>query len=210
MQVDHCELWQQKFQNSDLEFQIPNHMTNGSLFWTIAIASLGGAIVFVGLLMEQLAEKTWYSHANAFRLWKRVNFIGEWLVIIGVGIEVYIGCKTAVDEWKNNPLKQPVSQVSAVFLIEVSANNYNPKAPQKPNYLESASLGLGAFSLSAKEARWFEHIDNFATHHVGSYGIAVRFEQNILPDWEWNDINSTNPDISMPPNVTVMDAMSNL
>jgi hypothetical protein len=185
-------------------------MTDGSIFWYVIVVVSGAFIVLLGLLMEQLSEQKLAKNINEFRCLKVIKLVGEWFVIIGVLIEFGVGCKTAIDEWKNDPLKQPVSQISAVLRFEVNAKNYDPKRSQNPDYLEKTSLSLGAFRLSAKESRWFEHVDNFATHHVGFYGVSVRFEQNILPYSEWNDINSTNPDVFMPPSVTVKDAISSL
>lgn len=173
----------------------------GSVFWFVLFATIGGVFVLVGILMEVLSEKNWFKSIKHFRRCETTKKFGEWILIFGIVIEVVVAGFSAVDEWqtiqtvsKNNPLKQPVSQVSAILRIVVDAKDYDPR---KQISLENTHMTTGAFTLWAKEARWFEHVDNFATHHVAFYGIAVRFEQNILPSGEWNDINSTNADLML-------------
>jgi hypothetical protein len=75
-------------------------MTTGPIFWTVFWAAIGGAFVFVGLLMEQAAEKSWFKNIGQFHLMKWIKCSGEWFVIIGVGIEVFIAVLTAIDERK--------------------------------------------------------------------------------------------------------------
>jgi hypothetical protein len=68
------------------------------------------------------------------------------------------------------------------------------------------------FSLEAKDApHWFEHLDNFANHHVAYYTIVLKFEYNNLPTTVWNDINNTNDlyDL-MFSSITVADAISKI
>ena len=132
----------------------------------------------------------------------------------GIALEIATASVVAIREQvnytNNNPLKAPVSEVSAILRVVVNSTNVDVRNPIS---LEHTWLNLSGtpFSLAAKEARWFEHLDNYATHHVAYYGIAVRFEYNQLPSSEWNDINNTNDlyDV-MFPSITVTDAMSKI
>ena len=96
-------------------------MTSGSFFWTVLSAAIGGLIVFFGLVLEQLAEKSWYASVRASKFWKSTKVAGEWLVLIGVGIEVMVAAVTAANEWGSDPLKKPIASASAsasiVFLM---------------------------------------------------------------------------------------------
>lgn len=191
---------------------VSSYLSSLTEAWIITFAAAGGIIVFVGLLLEKFSEKKeWYKNINHFRRCEFRKSLGEWLVIGGIFVEIAVAVAFAVNDWemeiKNNPLKQPVSQVSAILRFEVSATNYDPR---KPISLDSTWMNFGSFNLSAKEARWFEHVDNFATHHVKFYGIALRFGQNILPSSEWNDINNTNNYDFMPPSITVTDAIAQI
>ena len=193
-------------------------MTTGSIFWLVVVAASGGVFVFVGLLMERFSEKDWHKNLSDFRRSKSRMVWGEWIVIAGIVVEIGVGIFSAVDAWqtrqmaiKDDPLNQPISEISANLHIEVKATNFDIK---NPILLEHTWLNLSGtpFSLEAKDApHWFEHLDNFANHHVAYYTIVLKFEYNNLPTTVWNDINNTNDlyDL-MFPSITVADAISKI
>jgi hypothetical protein len=45
-------------------------------------------LVFAGLWLETLAEKEWFRSLNILIAWKKRKRWGEWLVVIGVGVEI--------------------------------------------------------------------------------------------------------------------------
>jgi hypothetical protein len=186
-----------------------NSSSGPSLVWAAFWAAIGTAIVFIGLWMEHRNSGKDFSNVKEMR---RFEWKAKWgwrILMLGIAVEVAtagtLAIREQINEARNNPLKQPVSQVYAILRFEIDATNYDPK---KPIDLDKTSLSFGSFSFFAKEARWFEHVDNLATHHVKYYGVAIRFEQSVLPNFEWNDINSTNPYDFIPPIVTVTDAIS--
>lgn len=190
-------------------------MPNHSMFGEIVIAAIGGAIVVIGLLMEHFGEKDWYKDTSHFSRSKKIRFYGEWFVIIGVGIEVLVAGYTAVGEWelrqitlKNDPLKQPISEISAIVNIQVSATNFDAT---RPFPLDHSWINLGGFSLGAKEARYFKHYDDIMSRHVTHYTISIKFESNPLPVFVNNDINGTNDNFEPAfPTVSVTNAIAGL
>lgn len=188
--------------------------TTESSFEFVLSACIGGAVVLIGLLMEVLSEKKQFKNVKSFRRCESIKCWGEWFVIFGIVIELVVGAWFAKDEWQtiqmaknNNPLMQPVSQISAILRFEVSAKSYDPKTPMpfENSYMSLAGTG---FNLIAKERRYFEHVDNFSTHHVTYYGIVLNFEQNKLPSFLPNDMESTN--FPQSPIMTVTNAMSQI
>jgi hypothetical protein len=116
-------------------------MTNGSLFWTIVFAALGGAFVVIGLLMEQVAEKSWFKSLFQFRLMKWIKLFGEWFVIIGVGFEVIVGIHAAQIEWQNAPANLPITSISAVATFRIKSDFSPPPLPYS-NLLEQTGAGI--------------------------------------------------------------------
>ena len=179
--------------------------------WLISmLAALGGLAVFVGLWLEKKGNHDEYETIGVVRKKEQLRRAGERFVRWGVFAEMVLGFTIATWEgWKefeNNPLNQPVSIVSAILRITVDAKNYDPK---KPISLDSTWMAFGSFSLVAKEARSYPHID-FPTQRVAYYGIAVRFEQSTLPNGEWNYIyNTNNYDFTTPP-ISVTNALSQI
>jgi hypothetical protein len=91
------------------------------------IAASGGVFVFAGLLMERFSEKDWHKNLSDFRRSKSRMVWGEWIVIAGIVMEIFVAGWTAVEEWQtrqiaisNDPLNQPIKSmtVEAVFLIK--------------------------------------------------------------------------------------------
>jgi len=97
-----------------------------SVFWPVFFACIGGAFVFVGLLLETLSDKQWFKTLDSFKRWKSLKHCGEWLVIAGIVVEMVDAGVTA---WeikqadKINPLNQPIGLLAAnVSLFENGTN----------------------------------------------------------------------------------------
>jgi hypothetical protein len=98
-----------------------------SHFVEILVAALGGLLVGIGLLMEHFGDnKEWYEYKFLTETRRKsVKYIGEWFVIIGVGIEVAVAAITAEGERqmrqmviKNDPKNLPiVSIIGRVSLV---------------------------------------------------------------------------------------------
>jgi len=169
------------------------------------LAAIGGVLVFKGLVMEGPPKG---EGDKAIQRWK--------LLRLGILVEIIVATAFAgKDGWhawqinneitKNNPLNQPISEVSAVFRILVSATNFTPN---KFTSLDDTTFNCGPFYMRPKNAAWFTHVDNYATGHASYYGIAITFDQEILPTSEWNDINNTNGDPFVVTDITVSNALS--
>jgi hypothetical protein len=182
------------------------------------LAALGGEIVFLGLWVEKEAEEeSEKDNSDFFRPHKSTEKIGWIILMIGIGAEVFIATALAIhDDWeiriasnnaaKNNPLVQPVSNISAIFRLIVTAKSYQPRNLIS---LDDISLNFGKFQMIAKQCRWYEHLDSLTEpRHVAFYTIAIYFEQSHLPYGDWNDINTPMPDYFMPPSMTVSNALN--
>lgn len=100
-------------------------MSATGCFWFVFWASVGGAIVFVGLAFESLGDKKWYKNQSAFNKAKKFKFLGEILVLAGVFVEVVIAGWVARIEWYASPENQPVSDVVARVTIETTQSETN-------------------------------------------------------------------------------------
>ncbi len=99
-------------------------MATQSYFGEIILAGIGGLLVVIGLLMEHFGDRDWYEFKHlSEKLSKSVKWIGEWFVIIGVGIEVVVACFTAASEWQNRPSNKPISSISAQIEFIVRGTN---------------------------------------------------------------------------------------
>jgi hypothetical protein len=90
--------------------------------------------VFWGLILERMGDKEEYSSTRQFRACKKRRKCGEMLVIIGVGIETVVALGFAgKDVWdrmqlaneiaKNNPMGQPISDISADVMFFLNSSN---------------------------------------------------------------------------------------
>jgi hypothetical protein len=99
-------------------------MTTGSIFWFVIIASSGGVLVLVGLLMERFSERDWHKNLSDFRRCKSVRVWGEWIVIAGIVVEIGVGILSALDAWKNDPLNRPIRDMAAVVSFKVKGGDF--------------------------------------------------------------------------------------
>jgi hypothetical protein len=99
------------------------------------VASLGAAAVVWGLRLESLGEKEWYLDIEDFRSSKLKAHRGLKWVFWGVVAEMILGFAIAVwDGWeirqaninaiKNDPLNQPVFDVSASVFIKLKGEKF--------------------------------------------------------------------------------------
>jgi hypothetical protein len=137
-------------------------MTSGSIFWVVIIAGSGGVFVLVGLLMELFSEKELHKNVDDFRRCKSRKILGERLVIFGIAIEIFVAGWTAIDEWQNDPLNQPIASVSAnVSLVTAGTNHIS---------------GVNSGSVNLQ----FERLDQVTV------GINWQAHVLICSDWYWN------------------------
>lgn len=166
-----------------------------------------------GLYLEGIRAEDTHSTIDEYRLSKSREIKGRKWVFWGVVLEVFLAFVMAFKEAdeirklettvaKSNPLNQPVSEVFVIMRIVVNAKDYNPENPVS---LANTTMSFGSFRLLANQSGLFKHVDNVATSHVNFYEIVVKFEQSLFPAVVWNDINSTNEDLSQ--SVTVSNAI---
>lgn len=115
------------------------HLINSgptSLSWLLVesimalIAASGGIVVFWGLWLEKKAVKDDYASIIEYRASKQKAERGWRILMLGIAIEIIVGVVLAArDAWefkqleaaiaKNDPLKQPITDVTALVLLEV-------------------------------------------------------------------------------------------
>lgn len=139
--------------------------TTGSYFWFVAAACVGGIIVFVGILLEVLADKQWFKNVRDLRFWQSAKLWGERIVLFGILIEVFAAGFAAKDEWqtrqeaiKNSPLNQPVSDVFLIANFMLKTNSFFV-----PNSI-GLDMGTSAFLMENKTP---------FTISLGSFGLLV-------------------------------------
>ncbi|HEX3856894.1 MAG TPA: hypothetical protein VHY30_06330 [Verrucomicrobiae bacterium] len=141
-------------------------MTTGSIFWAVVFAGAGGVFVFVGLLME--LETGWHKNLVAFRRYKARKFCGEWLVIIGIVIEIFVAVLSAIDAWQNEPLNRPVSDISAIVEIRVKGRDNVELPPWKVGSPSVADIILCreivSFTNVLKIGLFFEPTNDWEIH----------------------------------------------
>ena len=151
-----------------------------ALFWSSSaiipiVASIGGVFVFFGLLIEDEAAKDEKKQTPEIfvadvSISKAKGRFGWWVLMFGIAIEIVIAAWTAYDDRetrqmaaKNNPLLQPVSQVSARLLLVVEAANSTPYSTEglKNTFINFSDGSITnpntfqVFALGASEGRYF-------------------------------------------------------
>jgi hypothetical protein len=91
------------------------------LFWIGLAACAGGVSIFIGLLLETLAEKDQFPTVGNFRLWKRRKRWGEIWVLIGVFIEILSTGAFAIKGELES--RQTNSKINETKQIAVRAND---------------------------------------------------------------------------------------
>lgn len=93
--------------------------------WVIAIAAIGGMIVFAGLLIEKIAE--WKSEKHIVKPCKGLSEWGWGILMAGIAIEIGVAVWSATDAWqtrqaaiKNDPLNQPIASMTATISLALS------------------------------------------------------------------------------------------
>ncbi len=116
------------------------------------IAMLGGVMVFLGLWLEGPPGTGETSDAEAKRLHRVREKRGWKILMLGIAVEILVAGLFAVREgWqaretglqiaKNDPLVQPIADVSAIALIKVKGGNFEE--------VDMKALFHGAISWSA-------------------------------------------------------------
>jgi hypothetical protein len=129
------------------------------LVWIAIAACAGGICIFVGLLLETLAEKEWFPTFANFKLWKSLKRCGEIGVLIGVFLEIVSTGVFAIrgeieirqiraDAAKHDPHNLPIQSVSAYAQIE-----FRPLEPMNNEFNGVVKLEMGRAS-EISPANW--------------------------------------------------------
>lgn len=110
------------------------------LYWALvrlgvlALATIGGIMVLIGIYKEHHSSKTWFSNQDDL---KKQKSKGEWgyrLVMWGIGIETLIAAALALHDLneisniqtaieKNDPLNQPLKSAMAIVTFSTEGTN---------------------------------------------------------------------------------------
>src|SRR5438105_4394079 len=72
----------------------------GGKIAALFLATIGGIIILVGLLLEKFSEKTWHKNINGLRLCESRKSWGEWFVMAGIFVEIIVAGCSAIDAWQ--------------------------------------------------------------------------------------------------------------
>src|ERR1017187_4554465 len=89
--------------------------------WPVA-ASVGGILVFFGLLLEKLAGNPWYPNIDGFRQRESKTRWGWRLLMSGILVEIGVGFAIAVKDEMDAPLNQPIATISATVWLCVKGD----------------------------------------------------------------------------------------
>jgi hypothetical protein len=125
-------------------------LSNGEfavLFW----ATIGGAIVFLGLAIERFADWMDDRFLGGYEPHKALELSGWCILMLGIFIEIAVGGWSSHRAWENDPLNQPISEVSAVINIRVRGRD-NVELAMETNsptvaYMELCSGFIGIPSV---------------------------------------------------------------
>lgn len=106
-----------------------------SYFWYIFWAAIGGVIVFFSLIMEQLDERKWYKSVSHLRRLKWIRCCGEYMLLVGIFIEIAVSVVLAKDEWANNPANRPIESLRLNVYLVLEGTNFIDTE------METAALG---------------------------------------------------------------------
>jgi hypothetical protein len=159
-------------------------MEASSLFWYVFWAGIGGLLVFIGIVAEEVADKHWYKNQESHKCWNRVRFAGIWFgVVLGVLIEVIVAAVTACNEWRNEPLNLPVSTVEVDAQIAVASPFW---LQPRPISMEDTSLDLTGKDIHTNLAffylvpRYYPQewgLNGFQNGKSNSIAVEINFEQ---------------------------------
>jgi hypothetical protein len=200
-------------------------------FLVSLVAMLGGMVVFVGLVMEKIAEHGDDKYSPPFlKPYKRLGKWGWIVLMIGIVLEVGVAGWSASVDWqtrqmaiKNDPLDQPIADVTAIVILDVKGTNLFRPSPDFPrnsysiisfyetNIYYYGTNGIRAdtgLDLAATDARAYPHLvrGNLTSRAPNFYGYALKFERVTMPFGEYNDLTTTNDMI--PPTPTVREVIT--
>ena len=195
-------------------------------FFVSLVAMIGGIVVFIGLVMEKTAEHRDDKYSPPFlKPSKRLGECGWTVLMVGIVLEVCVACWSANVDWqtrlmaiKNDPLNQPIVDVSAILILDVKGTNLFRPSPDFPRNSNSSisfyetniyyygTNGIRAatgLDLAATDARAYPHMvwGHLASPLPNFYGYALKFERITMPFGEYNDLNTTNDMIPQTPTV---------
>jgi len=145
-----------------------------SIFWPVFWASIGGIFVLFGVLLETLSDKRSFKDIRSFRCWGSAKSWGEWMVIVGVFGEVIVGGVTAVNEWRNDPMKKPIAFASArVQLVVKTRSNTVPLFINPDQVRDCVNMGLSVCKNSVSN-----NLLNLESHDITSWRMGTTNQQD--------------------------------
>jgi hypothetical protein len=130
-------------------------MEGSSLFWYVFWAGIGGVLVLVGIVVEELSDKPWYKSQESQKRWKRAKALAIWLGVTGgIFIEVIVAGATAYKEWTNSPQNNPPLTVAADAVLEI--NTPSIKEPTSTTGFRIVSDGSNMSSGGFASMNFFE------------------------------------------------------
>ena len=153
----------------------------------IALAAAGGAIVFLGLLLEKIAE--WKSEKYIVKPCQRLSETGWWFLMIGIAVEIGVAIWSANDAWQtsqNTPPKMRVGSISATaeFMVETNWD--------EPGTIFGDMLGVPAILTFSDQPLTNRLNSSPSTNRLGFVGvILVCDDVKWRLDW-WNPSTKRN------------------
>jgi hypothetical protein len=179
-------------------------------------ASVGGMIVFLGLWIEKEADDETKKEQPASLAgdarYSRKSEIGWWILMAGIFMEIITGCglaaydvwkaeKTAIQIAKNDPLKQPVTSLSAIVKVRLKNAQIERHDPETLGMFVFLELGrreqtnLNVFSavgpgwrFNANSNFWIANLACKSVTHNNSTNDAILIMEFGPDPWEpnWN------------------------
>lgn len=104
-------------------------------------------MIFIGLLVELLAEKKWFKSLKSLRRWEFAKKFAEWTVIVGIVAEVADAGWTAheISAAKNAARNQPIVNIEAFVDLMVSGSKENKPADADKYFLNGTVANLDLY-----------------------------------------------------------------
>lgn len=175
-----------------------------SSLWSVVffiLAALGGEIVFLGLWIEEEADKAdKKEHLSSFsdevRRIKLKSKIGWWILMGGIGFEVLAATGLAIrDDWeirsaianakKNDPRNQPISEMTGVVTIIINGPDFAEREQPWDLGLRTMIRLHDPSSPHVNPSGFFGWFENLSATDIKSFNsgskrvYVIHFEPNV-------------------------------
>ena len=137
--------------------------------------------------MERFSEKDWHKNLSDFRHCKSRMVWGEWIVIIGIAVEIVVAIFSATDAWQANPLNRPIVSATAdveFFILRTnSLQGWQPPKSEVESDLDKMSVRLMFKDPDVGDFPVFlecERIQKMGLGDASGYLIRLDFKSNSL------------------------------